>query len=244
MKKLGTVICMSTALMASSAANAAWEWNWLVGASAGYADRSGDLSMGMTDSAAAAVPFGVTEVVKTHNDSGFVWGLLGGLQAHCNGWVFGGELNVDWRDIDDTRNFAFTSASANANSTSARFDRGAVVGLSGRAGYEFLPYFMPYVRLGVETSKDELTVAGTDATPLTYGATNSKRNYRLVAGLGAEIPIPSVHGLSLRMEYNYISKGNNSITMSSTGSDAATLVTARMNPRTNMGKASLIYNFL
>ena len=135
MKKLGTVIFMSTALMASSAANAGWEWNWLVGATAGYADRSGDLSMGMTDGPAAAVPLGVTEVVKTHNDSGFAWGLLGGLQAHCNGWVFGGELNVDWRDFDDSRGFSFTSASNNVNNAAARFDRGAVVGLSGRAGY-------------------------------------------------------------------------------------------------------------
>lgn len=242
MKTLRNTLLLSTALMLPAAANAAWEWNWLVGGSVGYADRSADISMSFADS--NVLP--ITEVVRNHNDSGAVWGLLGGLQAHCNGWVFGGELNVDWRDFDDPRSFAFATNAANQIAGSARFDQGTVVGISGRMGYEFLPYFMPYVRLGVETSKDELTINATDATtPTAYIAQNDKRNYRLVAGVGAEVPVPKVHGLSIRVEYNYVTKSNNSVTVAATDTlTGAFNSTGKINPRTNMGKASLVYNFL
>lgn len=249
MMNLTKTVLMSSILFASATAvHAQWEWNFLVGASAGYADRDGDFNFSTT---APAPGLQVSDVALDHSDNGFIWGVLGGLQAHCNNWLFGAELNVDWHDFDDARHHTFNRVSGAApgvvtpvNAT-ARFDRGTVVGLSARAGYQMAPYLMPYIRLGAETSNDEYTVTGAFApanVPL-FTLHGDRRTYRFLGGVGVEIPIPSLYGLSVRAEYNYHSKGK-VVDLRGTASDGLTYVQSGMKPRTHSGKASLVYNFL
>lgn len=246
MNKLSNLVIMSSILLASaSTAHAQWQYNFLVGASAGYADRSGDFHFTTVTPAPALER---TAIVQDHSDSGFIWGLLGGFQAHCNGWLFGAEANVDFHDFDDTRQHQFSRVVGGvpgAVSTVARYDRGTVVGLTGRAGYQMAPYLMPYIRLGMETSNDEYSVNGAfgPANTPVFTLASDRRTYRFLGGVGLEVPIPSLQGLSVRAEYNYHGKGK-VIDAGGAASDGLTFVASDMKPRTHSGKASLVWNFL
>lgn len=247
MKHLTKAVLMSSMLLtASYSAQAQWQWNALAGVSAGYGDRSGNFNFSTT-----TPPPGLfqTHIVQNHSDSGFIWGLLGGVQAHCNNWLFGAELNVDWHDFDEHTNHSFNrvvgAAAVLPASASATYDRGTVVGLTARAGYQMAPYIMPYIRLGAETSNDEYSVTGAFAPNNNPAFTllGDRRTYRFLGGIGVEVPIPSLLGLSIRAEYNYHGRGK-VINIGGAASDGVTYVQSSMKPRTHSGKASVVYNFL
>lgn len=241
MKKLSTALLMSSAfLLVSANANANWQWNVLLGASAGYADRSGDFDFQSSRGGNATT---VNAVAQDHSDNGFIWGFLGGIQARCTPWLFGAELNVDLHDFDDTQGHAYSTVSGGSLASNARFERGTVVGLSARAGYEMAPYLLPYIRLGVETSKDDLTVNGLYSNGTTFGLADSNRSYRFLGGVGFEVPVPTMENLVFRLEYNYHSKGS-SVDVSGLANDTATAVLASMKPKTHSGKASIVWNFM
>jgi opacity protein-like surface antigen len=242
MKNIKSLICLSSALVLSTPAMAAWEGSWLLGLSAGYGARSGDATASIAYPAPSTV---LTDIVHDNKDSGFLWGALAGYQARCNGWLFGAELNVDWHDYDDAESFAYTNGLLQPTSGSFAFDRGTVLGLSFRAGYELNPYIMPYIRLGAETSDDDLTFSTTTNTATGVNAviTGSERTVRFLGGLGVEMPIPAVSGLTTRWEYNYHSQGK-VVDARGYSSDLATFLTAGSKPDTHSGKFSLVYNFM
>ncbi|MCS5709554.1 outer membrane beta-barrel protein [Candidatus Berkiella cookevillensis] len=247
MQKLSKAVIVSSILLASaSAAQAQWQYNFLVGASAGYGDRSGDYHFTTVTPAPALAG---TTIARNHSDSGFIWGLLGGFQAHCNSWLFGVETNVDWHDFDDARQHQFNrnlgGGVLEAANTVARYDRGTVVGLTARAGYQMTPYLMPYIRLGAETSNDEYSVVGAfgPANTPAFAMSEDKRTYRFLGGVGLEVPIPSIQGLSLRAEYNYHGKGK-VVDLGGVANDNLTFVASNMKPKTHSGKASVVWNFL
>lgn len=245
MKKINTALFVLATVFGAQAANAQWEYNWLLGVSGGYADRDGDLSLTTFE---PAPNFTLNTFTTELEDSGFIGGVLGGYQARCNGWLFGAELAVDWQDTDSDRPFAFTLIDGNGLQTgfagSAHYDRDALFGLTGRAGYEFSQYIMGYLRAGVEWSRDKLSVSAATANNAVISSIDGSRTVtRFVGGVGIELPVPIMTGLSFRAEYNYHSKGK-AVEASGLASDAATLVVADSKPRTNAGKASLVWNFL
>lgn len=232
-KNISKGLLISGLLALSASAQAQWQWNTLLGVSAGYADRSGDLQLYVFDGT------DIDEATLKLSDSGFIWGVLGGLQAHCNNWLFGGELHVDWHNFDNTKSYGFDGDIA-----SARFERGTMLALSARAGYQMAPYFMPYIRLGIETSKDELTVNVVEPNGTSiFGAAEDKRTYRFLGGLGVEVPVSYFQGLSLRAEYNYHGKGK-AVNVSGYNSAGTDIINIEYKPKTHSGKISVVYNFI
>src|SRR5690606_7018419 len=100
----------------------------------------------------------VVDAAKAYRDNGYFWGLVGGWQTYCNYWLFGAELNADWHYYEETRNFAYTQNNTGI-AIAAHYDRNFILGLSGRAGYQIVDFLMPYIRLGVETSRDKMYTA-------------------------------------------------------------------------------------
>lgn len=238
-KKLGTILCLSSSLFAVSAAQADWEDNLLVGVSGGYANRDGILGVNYGHPAPARL---VTIFNQGLEENELIWGLLAGYQARCNGWLLGAELNADWRNLNETNNFSFVDALGTTWNATSNYDQDIVWGLSFRLGYEVNPCFLPYLRVGGETSNDKLTYRAANPT-LAVINEGSRRQYRFVAGVGAEMPVPALFGLSFRLEYNYCTKGKG-VDANGYASDNLTFISTAARVKTNIGKAELVYNFM
>lgn len=242
MKKLKIALCLSTALLASTAAQAQWQRNWLLGVSGAYnwGDGNADFSA-FNSTTGTLVTFS-----PSFDADGWDWGILGGYQARCNGWLLGLELSVDWPDRDSTESFAFaTVGNSVVGAATINFDRDTIVGLTARLGYEISDWFMPYLRAGVETGEDKISFTSIITAPApTAVASNSgeRRAWRFIGGIGAEMPVPVLAGLSLRLEYNYHSKGR-SVESTGLASDNVTVITTSTKQSDNSAKASLVYNF-
>ena len=214
MKKLKLALCLSAALLATSA-QAQWQGNWLLGVSGGWAwaDNEDDITVSIaTPALGVASTFTVS---NDHDRSRGIWGFLAGYQATCNGWLLGAEVNVDWRTNDDDQDFTFFSPLL-GTTVVGNFsrDRDAVVGLTGRLGYEVSPWFMPYVRAGVDYGRrnhDFTLMTTTLASNVTVGFGDSDNNrWGFIGGVGAEFPLAMiVSGLSLRAEWDFHTRGHN-----------------------------------
>ncbi|MCS5711994.1 outer membrane protein [Candidatus Berkiella aquae] len=245
MKKLGIAICLSSALLAANAQ--AWEGNWLLGVSGGYAEREGSNSFTFL----SATPLAGRQSTISHKqqDNGWIGGVFGGYQMGCERWLLGLELNLDWRDYDDALEFAFTDLANVGWAVSYNYERDWVLGLTARVGYEFTPYLLPYARFGVEYSRDKLKVDAQSSLNAVAHLDNHRNSYRPVIGLGAELPmsgIPVINNISflshlaVRMEYDYHGKGRK-VTTGGTASDNGS-ISSSMSPYEQSAIVSLVYN--
>lgn len=245
MNKLGTALCLSSALLACVPAQAAWQGNWLVGASGGYFNRRGDLDITMIDTGRQTV------INRRFEDTGWLLGLVGGYQVKCNNWLLGVELNVNWEDVfDDSEdnNLAFSDASVpnaqaqavQAWNASSTFDRDWVVGLSGRMGFELAPYLMPYIRLGLEWSEDDLNYTQTNnSNTVSISADGSRDGVRVFGGIGVEVPVPTINGFTIRAEYDYHRRGRR---VEAVNVVNTLLVNATRDPSAQTAILSVIWN--
>ncbi len=249
MKKVKLALCVSAVLLATSA-QAGWQGNWLLGVSAGGAWHNSDDNVNVTvTNGANSATFAFN---NDQDDSHFIWGLLAGYQARCNGWLLGAEINVDWRgDGDDDQSYTYFSnfLGSNVVGTVSR-DRDAVVGLTGRIGYEVSPWFLPYVRLGVDHGGKDADFFAT-TTQLANnisvsGSSDDNGRWGFVGGVGAEFPLPMIiSGLSLRAEWDYHSRGHSDDNqVVALASDNATLFTFNGGDRHEQtARASIVFNF-
>jgi len=251
MKKVGILLCLSSTLFAAAAANAGCctDGNWVLGVSGGWAwhsDRDVDVTILHDDASVTSYRIGDLD----DNNSRFIWGILAGYQARCNGWLLGGEVNVDWRsnDHDDAASFAVIDPADGVitGSFSGNNSHNAVVGLTARIGYEVSPYFLPYIRLGAEVTRIDDVNFTAIAPGVPYAvAFNNDRNHRwgFIGGVGAEFPVPMCKALSLRAEYNYHSHSRHD-DVAALASDLATLYTVSGDGsrHENTGKLSLVWN--
>lgn len=267
MKKSLTTLLLCTAGIATNA-NAffkipGWDSNWLVGAKAGYVTAYGPLTLWVNNSE------GQNIYNRTFQDDAFMAGLLAGYQARCGRWLMGLEFNADWRNLDQTHDFAGTSsnmgepvifdpvedvfdATGSGFLGTVRYERDWAFGLSARVGYSILNCLMPYVRLGVELSDDELSVSFMPVAGPFSGVTTafseSDWTYRLFGGVGVEMPFPYLMaGLSMRGEYTYYHRGQgvtaHAIRSSATVPPDPTFFTASMKERNQAVTLALVWNF-
>ncbi len=206
MNKLLTTLCLSSAILACTPLQAAWQGNWLVGASGGYTHNRGELNVTLINE------LGRQSVMTSRfKDDGWFLGVLGGYQVRCNGWVLAPEINIDWYDLSDNDNdddFAYTDSSNRGWNAQSEYKREWVAGLTGRVGYDIATWLTPYVRGGLEWSKDKLSYSQTrfDNTR-TIAADGSKNAIRGVVGLGVEVPVPNYNCITVRAEYDFHGKG-------------------------------------
>lgn len=245
MKKLLTSLCLSSVLLAAPAAQAQWECNWLVGISGGWMETSGNLHLNAYNSTNNT---NISTVSQGISHSGWDWGVLGGYQMRCNGWLMGLELNVDWMSNGGNTAFQFTDSESSSWSGTGDYKRETNVGLTARLGMQVSPCFLPYVRAGLETSRDKVSfdaafvnVAGTETHYANISG--SRRSWRGVFGIGAEVPIPMVCGLSLRAEYDYHTNGR-TVSAYGVADNNTTVVSASTKQHMNSVIAALVWNFL
>ncbi len=247
MKKLIVIASLSTALLASGAAQADWRGNWLLGVSGAYNWYDGSFDHNVDFDAPVNPP-----PASFHNDldsKGWSWGLLGGYQVRYAEWLFGAEVNVDWHNHDHTQNYVHTvdfGVADIASNVAATFKRDTDWGLTARIGYEVLPCFIPYIRAGAVWVRDKLDVVAqanlpAGFLPLTLATEDSHHATRFIGGIGAEAPVPYIAGLTFRAEYNYIP--GKRVETSSNWSVPGVISEVAAKQHINTLKASLVYNF-
>lgn len=226
-----------------------WLGNWLVGASAGYGSRTGSNQTQLSyNGSLFPSTYPQSLIISDYSAPGIIFGLFMGYQAVKGNWLVGGELNVDHHDMNDDLPFAFTDA-GNAIGWSAvtNYKRDLVAALTARVGYALAPYFMPYVRLGVELGRDKLSTryeANPSVYPNSIEVSTATYVHRALSGFGFEIPLPMTCGATFRMEYNWHSKSK---TVKASGFLPDGLVTpafeSALQPQTHSGRVALVWNF-
>lgn len=239
------ILCFLGGLLFVNTAHAQWEPNWLIGVSSGYAERRGDLSIALNYNLPVFFPRMVNDF--EYSDRGVIWGGFVGYQAFCDAWLLGVELHLDWDNFDKQREFLFPDLAGLLSwDVRGRYEREPLIALSTRIGYEMAPYFLAYLRFGVETSKDTLDVTiGTNPTLFPFAGLNmhdSRWLYRYLLGFGAETPVFCTP-FSLRLEYNYHSRSD---ALESNGiivfPGLNPVFSSYMHPKENSIKVSLVWN--
>ncbi len=201
MKKLVALAIATSALMAGTA-QAALQHGFELGGRVGYAwQHDEDLNVN------SAFTGGAPTLNYSHNlhDNGWLGGLWVGYNWVCNSLLFGLDLSADWLNADDSHQFlAANSAGANFLNT-ARFEKDFIYGLSARLGYKQWDFAAPFIRLGIERVRNELSldIDSTVAVPVRQlGFTKSHHETGYLVGLGMDIPVFNNH-TNVRLEYQY-----------------------------------------
>lgn len=186
--------------------------DWLLGISGGYMVQRARLTSTLNYTHVALPPgFFQTHFRNNLHDGSAMGGVLGGVQFACNRWFLGLELAADMYDLDRTHGFAKADRfGVRGWGGEAAYDKGNSMSASLRWGYKVTQTVWPYIRLGAETSKDELHVrfAGDPIYPAgQYQTTDKHHMWRYLVGFGAESVVPKICALKLRLEYNYLSRG-------------------------------------
>lgn len=248
-------ILLSPALLAAGAGGKAY---WLAGVSGGYAtNHTAHLGIDLrytnpTNPVLVGVP--PTYFVQEYSDDGFFGGILIGRQLECHEWIFGLELSVDSQGISKEHTATFSDVYAAAGWFGVfRYRREVVIDLTARIGYELesytIPtYFIPYIRFGIETSKNTLQTQYYGSNPATYPftvqSTYTRWPYNFVGGAGVEIPLKN-SPISARIEYIYHARGQRLETYGviTDGGIATPVFASSSDPLTRTGKISLVWNF-
>ena len=153
--------------------------------------------------------------------------------------------------MSHNRLFLFSDlANARIWDASERYDHQPTVEISGRIAYTMAPYFVPYMRLGIGTSRDKLisTFTGTPTVNTqTVEIVSRRQVYHWVAGFGAEVPFCflNIMPLSFRLEYNTHVPGtalNTDVTMEDGIINPEFLTITK--PKRQVIKAQLVWNLL
>lgn len=243
MKKITALALLSSLMAAPLVAQAGcWEGNWLLGVSGAYNWFENDFDVSVN------IP-GVPLAFSANDDfstQSWMWGLLGGYQVRNDEWLIGAELNVDWDgESHHSRNNAFaTTVAGRSINANVGYKRETTIGLTARLGYQVSCWFLPYLRAGVETSRDKYDVSITDSgvAAAAFNGETSERSYRFVGGVGFELPVPVCAGLSFRGEYNYHSR-NKALDLTGPWSGQVATSSSNAHNHTNTAKVSIVYNF-
>ncbi|MBS0287195.1 MAG: hypothetical protein JSR17_07860 [Proteobacteria bacterium] len=253
------------------------DWNFLAGGSLGYASQKENFITRYVSSAlnppgvgvapgALISPFQYRDTSSKITDAGVMMSLLAGWQYHYKRWLFGAEANVDFQSFERDRQFVhlddFTGVIVNGAVVQGNplvgtllYDRGDIYAITGRAGYFVTPFFMPYVRLGAQMSRDEVNyqvnVNGSLVAPFSpvpgvvpgvaFDFSSRKKDvYGFVAGVGAEFPT-YIGASTIRFEYNFTK------TESVIIEDNFLPVVGNHKfryPETHIGKIAWVWNFM
>jgi len=213
-----------------------WRSGPLVGVSGGWVRYSGDYGTDITLANRLTVG-----IIDNYEHSGATFGLLGGYQFFCQNWIVGLEASIDREPIDKTHAFALSPV---ANIYSHYSRRGAVA-LSGRVGYAMAPYFIAYMRAGIEGSRDTFSTTIATATQSVRTPDVAQHAVRFLGGVGAEFPFAyraRLKPLSLRLEYNYHGQCGK-LTTDLTPFDSQTSFSGNTRPKIHSLKGALVWVF-
>ncbi len=161
-------------------------------------------------------------VDKKLKTQGLTYGFYAGYGQTCNGWYWGGELNLEHPtasergkyDVDSTMTRAGVAPNRGGGELKVEYKRGMVFGLAPRIGVVVAENNLVYVKLGIEYSRDKVEVksrcynhlfvapmmAGMDEVVSHEEISKSKNQFVFVPSVGYERAFGKVLA---RIEYGY-----------------------------------------
>lgn len=200
-------------LISSTIARAELKNNFLLGGELGIESRHSHFTSRYQVLFPALVPAPFNTLMNVNSvrvaDAGSFAGLLGGWQVHCSRWLAGIEANVDFHSFEEHKDFVISDVLVfpplGPAAATVEYNRGDTFGLTLRGGFWVTPFFMTYIKAGVQYSRDELTfsIPARAAIPLGEPLSHEKEDiWGLLGGVGIELP--AFANSSVRFEYNYI----------------------------------------
>jgi opacity protein-like surface antigen len=209
-----------------------WEDNWVLGVSAGYASRESDIGSSIT------LFRNFSAYSRNSSDDGVLGAVFVGYQFVNGPLLAGGEFNLEWENINNSHTYDFSN-----RQVTAEYRRKGLIDLSGRIGYALTENFMPYLRVGAELSRDSLTSTFSGNAITSATLYNKAWIHRFIVGLGVEMPVPQTCGMTLRLEYDFHSKGKTIEAYAATGLEVTQIdYYTAMQPRTYSGRISGVWN--
>jgi len=210
LKPLIQYLGLSALLLGSGSVNAGWATplvdNWLVGGYVGYGHRQATFQSSIYYE--SNPPLFPTRDAREISDTGVIAGMLLGYQAISNRCLAGIEVNLEAQPVDSQHGFAFRDDLGEFGWVgNLRYQTSLTLAVSARLGYAIATYFMPYVRLGVEFDQDDFRTSFDNTLIGNITISETHWTHRFLLGFGAEVPIPNTCGITMRLEYNYHSKG-------------------------------------
>ncbi len=239
-------------LVSSTIARAELKSNFLLGGELGIESRRAHFTSRYQIVNVPLVPAPFDAVLNVNSvrvaDAGSFAGLLGGWQVHCSRWLAGIEANVDFHNFDKHKDFVISDVLVfpfppfGPTAATVEYNRGNTYGVTLRGGYWWTPFFMSYVKAGVQYSRDELTyVIPARQLPPVSEPINYKKDdiWGVLAGVGVEFP--AFANSSVRFEYNYI-RTDRFLIDDNVGSMVG--VHRIKYPESHVGKIAWVWNFM
>lgn len=174
--------------------------HWRAGAFATQLRNNGHYT---TDLVYGTTVLPATYQKETFRDTGNALGLFSGYEFVYRGWWLGLELSLAYQHAAHWLYFQFLDSVQWLQwQGAAQYKPGWELGLLGRAGYQMASFLLTYLRFGVETSRDSMSVVyqGPPSFPYISAVEEKHWQYRSVWGVGFEIPL--VRCSRLGIEYN------------------------------------------
>lgn len=203
MFKLKHIVTLLFCLLYSFSSYAISSLQPVVGATLGYARINGMYPVSIDYTIAPGLP--PLGVIDNFREFGWMAGALAGIEWHCNRWVLAGEIEFDHYTSDHSSNFqALDHINVLTWNVSEEFKRSWAGIISIRLGYPMAPRFVPFMRLGLEGSRDKLDSSYESIGAVDYLLVVDTKRWlnRYVAGVGVDVPICLNKPWWVRIEYD------------------------------------------
>lgn len=241
---INKILTTATLCMLSSSALAAYTGHFLVGIEGGYSMQNGTPYMLVQGYPA----FNVARVDLNNdldNDGGIA-GAFAGYEVSDGFWFAGLEASISVQDVGETKQFAGTYPSVGGvlpYAINLDYSRGITVGVSGRVGAKAHEWVYPYVRLGVEGSKDKVFINGfTTSLGNVLSFDDRQYNGRLLLGAGLEVPFHP--NISVRAEYNYSTTNGTFAHVPASVATGLSSIDVYHKPNNHVIKAAITWKFI
>ncbi len=231
--------------LVSTASLAAYTGHFLIGVDGGFGAQNGTPHLTAHNYPTSFDP-GELDLNRDLDNSGGIYSAFAGYEVSDGLWFAGLEASVSLQNLASSETFNGTFLGVPGPviyATNIEFDRGLTVGVSGRVGLKVHPWVQPYLRVGVEGSKDKLQVNAFTTTLGNVTVMDDRQyNGRLLLGAGIEVPVHT--NISLRVEYNYSTPNGTFAHLTSgvgTGGGTADLY---HRPHQHLVKGAVTWNFI
>ena len=243
-KKIGASLLLTSTLVWSYASQAHYadlnNPKFNVGVTLGHMTIQGNAPFNFTN----LTPAGTGARVQKMSNSNVLYGATAGADWFYQRLMIGLGASLEGNQADKAQRFNLEAPIGTFQNAQFQYARGASTQAFIRLGYKIADYMMPYVKAGLNSSRDDMTFTANTVSGIGAGA---RYNYTLtdrintpLLGIGLEVPL-FLYRFSMRFEYNYIA--SDEVRMSAPADNGLGTIRVNFRPETHQAKLAWVWNF-